>query len=181
MPAPFISAWLRTETGGYVYSAQEALERKPLHISTVNPPAPVSALFSLVYASSAVELFSTDDLVSLLECCRRNNTAAGVTGMLLYKAGNFMQVLEGEEETVRCLHDKIQHDPRHRGIITLTEHMIPERQFGEWSMGFRNLSDPVLREMPGYNEFLNVPLNDADFAARPSRARRLLATFRQKM
>ncbi len=126
-------------------------------------------------------LFTTADLVSLLKCCRRNNTAAGVTGMLLYKAGNFMQVLEGEEEAVRRLHDKILRDPRHRGIITLTEHMVPERQFGEWSMGFRNLSDAILRELPGYNEFLNVPLNDMDFAAKPSRARRLLATFRQKM
>ena len=147
----------------------------------VNAPAPVHTLFSLIYASSAAELFSTADLVLLLETCRRNNTAAGITGMLLYKAGNFLQVLEGEEEAVRRLHAKIHHDPRHRGLITLTEHMIPERQFGEWSMGFRNLSDPALRELPGYNEFLNVPLDDKSFVAQPSRARRLLATFRQKM
>ena len=147
----------------------------------MNSPAPVSTLFSLIYVSSAVELFSTVDLVSLLETCRRNNTAAGVTGMLLYKAGNFMQVLEGEEETVRSLHEKIQHDPRHRGLLTLTEHMIPQRQFGEWSMGFRNLSDPALLALPGYNEFLNVPLNDKGFEAQPSRARRLLASFRQAM
>ena len=147
----------------------------------VNASAPAGTLFSLIYASSAVDLFSTDDLVSLLETCRRNNTAAGVTGMLLYKAGNFMQVLEGEEETVRRLHAKIQHDPRHRGLLTLTEHMITERQFGEWSMGFRNLADSALRTVAGYNEFLNVPLNDTEFATRPSRARRLLATFREKM
>ena len=140
-----------------------------------------STLFSLVYASSAVELFTTADLVSLLECCRRNNTAAGVTGMLLYKAGNFMQVLEGEEEVVRRLHAKIVHDPRHRGVLTLTEHAIAQRQFGEWSMGFRNLTDAGLREVSGYNEFLNVSLDDAGFAERPSRARRLLATFREKM
>ncbi len=147
----------------------------------MNAPTPVGTLFSLIYASSAVNLFSTADLVSLLETCRRNNTAAGVTGMLLYKAGNFMQVLEGEEEAVRRLHEKIHHDPRHRGLLTLTEHMITERQFGEWSMGFRDLTDPALREIPGYNEFLNVPLDDTSFAARPSRARRLLTTFRQKM
>lgn len=155
-------------------------ENGSLHPS-VNAPAPAGILFSLIYASSAVELFSTADLVSLMETCRRNNTAAGVTGMLLYKAGNFMQVLEGEEEVVRGLHAKIQHDPRHRGLMTLTEHMIPQRQFGEWSMGFRNLSDPALRDLPGYNEFLNVPLNDRGFETQPSRARRLLSTFRQTM
>ena len=147
----------------------------------MNPPVPTSTLFSLVYASSAVELFSTAELVSLLQCCRRNNTAAGVTGMLLYKAGNFMQVLEGEEETVRRLHAKILRDPRHRGVLTLTEYMIVERQFGGWSMGFRNLSDPALRGLTGYNEVLNVPRDDTGFVAQPSRARRLLATFREKM
>lgn len=147
----------------------------------MNAPAPVGTLFSLIYASSAVELFSTSDLVSLLETCHRNNTAAGVTGMLLYKSGNFMQVLEGEEETVRRIHAKIEHDPRHRNLLTLTEHMIPERQFDQWSMGFRNLSDPALRELPGYNEFLNVPLDDEGFAKQPSRARRLLTTFRRTM
>ena len=157
------------------------LERKSLCTPGVSASAPVSALYSLVYASSAVELFSTDELVLLLERCRRNNAAVGVTGMLLYKAGNFMQVLEGEEEAVRQLHAKIMRDPRHRGVITLTEQMIPERQFGEWSMGFRNLADASLRDLPGYNEFLNVSLDDAEFAAKPSRARRLLATFRQKM
>ena len=122
-----------------------------------------------------------NELVSLLERWRLKNTAAGITGMLLYKGGNLMQAMEGEEETVRRLYDTIRHDPRHCGVLMLTEYMITERQFGEWSMGFRNLSDLSLRELPGYNEFLNVPLNDADFAARPSRARRLLATFRQKM
>ncbi len=143
--------------------------------------APASTLFSLIYVSSAVELFSATDLAALLACCRRNNTAAGVTGMLLYKKGNFMQALEGEEETVRQLHAKIQRDPRHRGLITLSEHAIPERQFADWSMGFRNLTDPALRSLPGYNEFLNVPLDDEQFTARPSRARRLLTTFRQWM
>ena len=147
----------------------------------MNAPAPAGTLFSLVYASSAVELFSTADLVALLQCCRRNNTTAGVTGMLLYKAGNFMQVLEGEEETVRRLHAKILHDPRHRGVITLTEHALQERQFGDWSMGFRNLTAAVLRGVPGYNEFLNGSPGDAGFVERPSRARRLLATFREKM
>ncbi len=65
-------------------------------------------------------------LGSLLETCRRNNTAAGVTGMLLYKDGNFMQVLEGEEGNCpaparqnrarppasRTAHPDRAHDPR---------------------------------------------------------------------
>ena len=159
------------------------LERNPLLEKVVNPQttAPAGALFSLIYASSAVQLFSSADLVALLQTCRRNNTADGITGMLLYKSGNFIQALEGEEEAVRRLHAKIEQDPRHRGLLTLTEHTIPGRQFADWSMGFRNLSDPALREVSGYNEFLNAPLNDGGFEATPSRAQRLLATFRQTM
>ena len=128
-----------------------------------------------------MKLFSTAELVALLETCHRNNTRDGVTGMLLYKEGNFMQVLEGEEETVRRIHAKIQRDPRHVGLITLLETTVPERQFPSWSMGFRNLSEPAVRAVPGYNEFLNVPLDDDFFAANPSRALRLLLTFKQKM
>ena len=129
----------------------------------MNATCQTSTLFSLIYVSSAVETFSNEELVSLLQTRRGNNTADRVTGMLLYKEGNFMQVLEGEEEKVRRLHDRIQRDPRHRGLITLLEQRTAERQFSGWSMGFRNLSDPGVRETPGYSEFLNVSLNDERF------------------
>lgn len=64
-------------------------------------------MFSIVYASSATTHFSPAQLAGLLAQCREHNSAADVTGMLLYKHGNFMQVLEGEEETVRALFTKI--------------------------------------------------------------------------
>lgn len=148
---------------------------------TVNVLTPAETLFSLVYVSSASELFTTEDLVALLDTARRNNTRDGVTGMLLYKAGNFMQVLEGEEQKVRTTHDRIARDTRHRGLITLLEQRNDTRQFGAWSMGFRNLADPSLRELPGFSEFLNVSLDNARYFAKPSRVQRLLRTFRQSM
>ena len=147
----------------------------------MNALTPSSVLYSLVYVSSAVELFSNDDLVALLETSRRNNTRVGVTGMLLYKSGNFMQVLEGEEEKVREVHERIQADRRHRGLITLLEQRGDARQFGGWSMGFRNLADPSLRELPGFSEFLNVSLANARYFGHPSRVQKLLRTFRQSM
>jgi Sensors of blue-light using FAD. len=48
-------------------------------------------MFFLVYVSSATRPFSREDLRVLLETCRKNNAELGVTGMLLYKDGNFMQ------------------------------------------------------------------------------------------
>ncbi len=58
-------------------------------------------MFFLVYVSSAVRPFSRVDLDDLLATSRANNARVGITGMLLYKDGNFMQVLEGDEEAVR--------------------------------------------------------------------------------
>ena len=129
----------------------------------------------------AVELFSQAELRALLDVSRRNNSRVGITGMLLYKEGNFMQVLEGPAMAVREVHERIQHDPRHTGLITLMERSGTQRQFADWSMGFRNLADPDLRAFPGYNEFLNVPFKDAFLASEPTRVNRLLQFFREKL
>ena len=138
-------------------------------------------VFFLVYVSSAVRLFSAEDLRALLETCRKNNAKLGVTGMPLYKDGNFMQVLEGDEEAVRGLYARIVAAPRHRGEITLQEGFAEGRQFPDWSMGFRDLTSPEERSAPGYSEFLNAPLTGQEFSGDPSRAQKLLLTFKRTM
>ena len=75
-------------------------------------------VFFLTYVSTAARELSKDDLNELLAQCRENNAKLGITGMLLYKDGNFMQVLEGEETVVRSIYAKISGDPAatgHRG------------------------------------------------------------------
>lgn len=138
-------------------------------------------MFFLVYVSSAVRPFSRADLEDLLATSRDNNARAGITGMLLYKEGNFMQVLEGEEGPVRALYDKIGDDPRHRGEIVLRQGFTEERQFPDWSMGFRDLQSPEARAIPGYSEFLNTPLTGREFSEDPTRAQKLLLTFKKTM
>ena len=138
-------------------------------------------LLSLVYVSSAKEILSPDDLYALLQTSRRNNQWEGITGMLLYKSGNFIQALEGEQEAIRRLHERIAKDRRHHGLLTLLEKPIKERQFTQWSMGFRNLGAPLLRGLPGYSDFLNVPLSAETLSKDPSRAQKLLQLFRTRM
>ena len=138
-------------------------------------------MFFLVYVSSATRPFSGEDLRALLVTCRKNNAELGVTGMLLYKDGNFMQVLEGDEEAVRGLYEKIAEDPRHGGEMTLQQGYSERRQFPDWSMGFRDLDSPDARSEPGYSEFLNAPLTGREFFADPSRAQKLLLTFKRTM
>jgi hypothetical protein len=138
-------------------------------------------MFALVYVSSAVNEFSPPELVDLLKTSHDNNAALDVTGMLLYKDGNFMQVLEGDEQVVRTLYAAIGRDPRHRGALVLTQGPIAERQFQDWSMGFRNLNTTEAISTPGYSEFLNTSLTGAEFSVDPTRSQRLLTTFKKSM
>lgn len=135
----------------------------------------------IIYVSSAVTPFSEDQLVKLLSISRRNNASLGVSGMLLYKDGNFMQYIEGDAQKTNDLFVKISGDGRHRGIITLARGPIGERLFSDWSMGFRNLEDPTIHSIIGYNEFKNVPLSSATFQGSRSNSMKLLSLFRKNM
>jgi Sensors of blue-light using FAD len=133
----------------------------------------------LVYVSSAVKPFSHAELLDLMAQSSTNNGKLGITGMLLYKDGNIMQVLEGEAVAVQTLYAHIASDPRHRGLITLVEGTRAERDFPDWSMGFRDLNSAETRSMPAFSEFLNSPLTGAEFAGDPSRSHKLLLTFKR--
>jgi hypothetical protein len=135
----------------------------------------------LVYVSSAVTPFSGSELVDLLKKSHEKNATLGITGMLLYKDGNFMQVLEGEEEVVRTLYTRIAGDPRHRGLHTLLQRPLAERQFPDWSMGFRDLNAADALSIPGYSEFLNAPLTGEEFASNPTRCQKFLMMFKRNM
>lgn len=137
-------------------------------------------MYQLVYVSSATVPFPTPDLLALLAVSRANNSRAGVTGLLLYRDGNFMQVLEGPEDAVRATFARIEGDRRHKGSLVLLSGPVPSRQFPDWSMGFRDLGSAEVRDTPGFNEFLNAPLTGAEFAD-PARCHKLLLTFKRSM
>lgn len=103
-----------------------------------------------MYLSNASIKFSEEDLRSVLAKSRHNNSPLGITGLLLFYNGAFLQVLEGEEIAVRRLYLKIMKDPRHTSVITLFDKEIEHRDFADWSMGFRNLSSAEWNQMAGY-------------------------------
>lgn len=121
------------------------------------------SLITLIYGSSAIDSFSEAELIALLEKSRANNQPLGVTGMLVYRDGNFLQVLEGEAEQVDALFTKISRDPRHRGILVFMRRALPQREFSDWSMGFVNLDTVNAEQIPGYSTYLNTPLTSAEF------------------
>ena len=138
-------------------------------------------LIQLVYASSANEAFKEDELLTLLEQARQKNLRLGITGMLLYKGGNFLQVLEGEESVVMNLYATIQSDQRHHQIMTVSKRTIAERTFGEWQMAFVNLHTVKAEDVPGYSAFLDEPFTVMNFVSKPSLATRFLKVFKEGM
>lgn len=141
-----------------------------------NMTASRKQMIRIVYVSFATVPFSDADLAVLLEVSRRNNQRDGLTGMLLYRDGDFLQVLEGEAAAVRKTYDRIAADKRHGRIMVLDESTITQRDFGDWSMGFRRLAQ---REMPeGFVDFFHRRFDAASVAARGSEALQFLQSFR---
>ncbi len=98
------------------------------------------AFFQVIYASAGVRKLPADELAAILTQARAHNTAAGITGLLVYHDGSFLQVLEGPEDEVDALIAKIKKDPRHHKFKLLLRDTVPAPEFEEWSMGFADTS-----------------------------------------
>ena len=113
-------------------------------------------MYHVIYMSSAVSLFSADDLWRLLQQSRRWNEAHGITGALFYRDGNFLQVIEGEKEGVASLFASIRADSRHHAINPLFQEDIAERDFAQWSMAFHDLKIPGTVDATCFDDLLNL-------------------------
>ncbi len=137
-------------------------------------------MFQLVYVSTAVKPFSANELFEWLAPFRERNARLGITGLLLYKEGSFMQALEGEEAAVRELFATIRADARHHHILILVTLPVPARQFPDWSMGFKNLDQIKPGAFPGSNPQPSLPPAISDLSWQASVAMSLLATFKEE-
>lgn len=102
-------------------------------------------MFALLYTSSAVTKFSDEDLSALYQQSAKNNFKLNVTGYLYFRHGNFFQYIEGEEQTVIELMERIERDNRHTITQILYDKTLVEHRFPEWSMQYLHL-DGVLYE-----------------------------------
>ena len=95
-------------------------------------------LVRLLYASRAVDS-SADAIAGILSQSRLYNPTSGITGILCYGGGIFLQAIEGGRSAVSELYGHIQKDPRHKDVVLLDFEEISERRFGGWTMGTVNL------------------------------------------
>jgi hypothetical protein len=96
-------------------------------------------LVRLLYCSRAVD-DSAVAIESILSQSRQHNPLTGITGILCYGGGIFLQAIEGGRQPVSDLFGAIQGDPRHKDVALLHYEEIYERRFGGWTMGQVNVN-----------------------------------------
>ena len=109
-------------------------------------------LISLVYISTATAPLDDAALHGILTRARENNARLDVTGMLLYREGQFVQILEGASGAVHDLADEIRADPRHTDMSVILDEPIEAREFSDWSMGFQPMSTPRTALPDGFRD-----------------------------
>ena len=96
-------------------------------------------LVRLLYASRAVDT-DPNAIENILAQSRQYNPTCGITGILCYGGGIFLQAIEGGRMPVSELYGHIQKDVRHKDVVLLHYEEITERRFGGWTMGQVNMS-----------------------------------------
>jgi hypothetical protein len=148
-------------------------------------------LLRLTYASRAAEWLTRTDLRAIAASAQKRNRAMGLTGLLLYVEGDFLQVIEGPGGAVEQLYEMIEADPRNIWVTRLATERVLRRAFADWSMGcfevgleqidgdaFFLLDAQAPRVRPRFSGDFSIFLDQ--FYAR-NRARGVLPDFAQAM
>jgi len=99
--------------------------------------APSHSIMHLVmYSSDYVGTLKDmpSDFADILKKARMENPKYGITGVLLYDNGKFLQILEGEKDKLDTLLKNIQKDPRHKNYDLLISAPIQSRELESWNM-----------------------------------------------
>jgi hypothetical protein len=136
-------------------------------------------MLSIVYSSAATRPFSNEDLQALLEHSRASNARLGLTGVLVYRSGKFLQLLEGEEAVVHERMTAIAGDDRHEAVRVLLEDEVERRSFPDWTMGFPQ-PDLSEQEVPGLRRAFDDIDADRSSAGTLPAFRALVGWFREE-
>ena len=114
-------------------------------------------LHQIVYSSAPAQKLMQSHLHMILRQARLNNKLAKITGVLVFVDGAFLQVLEGEETTIRRIFDKIRIDTRHKDVRVLSDASIDKRSFENWEMAY---ATPSAKEMANWAGLHNTTTID---------------------
>ncbi|MEY4754214.1 MAG: hypothetical protein RJA44_1889 [Pseudomonadota bacterium] len=131
----------------------------------------------LLYCSSARHEMSGAELDAILATSVSHNEVSGITGALLYLDGCFIQVIEGEADSISGLYSRICADPRHYNIYLIYLRPIDQREFPRWSMSFRRTSWQAVRAHAAFTDLAHLSLDFMALTTRPGVASRILRQY----
>lgn len=114
---------------------------------------------TICYISDALEHESLNNIEALYEKAKANNFKNNITGILIYKNQNFLQVLEGDSKTVDATFAKIAYDARHHNIFKVINTSIEDRIFEDYNFGFTIINNK--QGLSNLNDYL-MWLRNAD-------------------
>lgn len=93
----------------------------------------------------------------------------------------FIQYLEGPEQAVRTLLERISADVRHADVRVLVDTRPPARQFAEWTMGYEPVDEARTPLPAGFRSTFDdlEAVDDADAVLRATRELSLWFRVRQ--
>jgi len=120
-------------------------------------------LYQFIYISriTSIGLSGASTLNDIAEVSIAHNKAENISGILCYGNGYFFQYIEGSEQALTNLKNRILKDNRHKSIQTLAFSAITERRFTGWSLRSIILERWMLKD-PKVKEFLPFKPYDWD-------------------
>lgn len=107
-------------------------------------------MYYLIYSSIACPDVDERELKRIITTAQRNNSTLGLTGMLIYHDGMFIQMLEGDEKTVEETFTKISNDPRHYAVSRVFSGNEEKRCFPDFSMALEAVDQNTFQKIEGY-------------------------------
>ena len=101
-------------------------------------------VFQLTYRSKAVQGIQKKHIIEIVEEAKAFNKRSGITGCLVFDKGYFVQILEGDKDTVEALYQSIKQDNRHNHFDILSTGWADERLFSSWDMGYVAMDDLMM-------------------------------------
>jgi FAD-dependent sensor of blue light len=101
----------------------------------------MSELKTITYTSRASLDLRDDDLSAIHQEARHFNALDGVTGLLVFDGRRFLQIVEGSEEAIDNLVDRLRRDRRHNAFEIRDERKVASRSFPDWSMELVRVND----------------------------------------
>jgi hypothetical protein len=112
-------------------------------------------LKTLTYTSRARLDLGDEDLAAIHGTARHLNALDGISGLLLFDGSRFLQIVEGAEDAIDNLVERLRMDPRHSAFEVRDERYVEQRSFPDWSMelvrvsaGYGNAKEEVATVLP---------------------------------